>query len=156
MQAFTGGLQENSFNISNFWYSYSSTAAIKWNKVAIKTLLLFEAGLLYLVLGWRKLRQGISTKVKVAGFYSRVQEKFLTSLSRFQKLPPRSAWVIITVFCLMQTYGKNSCSKTITVIELDLKFFLLLKKSVKYEFFWFLIRTYECIKGRFAFNKIIQ
>ena len=36
-----------------------------------------------MVLGWRNALSRESTKVENAGFYSRVQEKFLTSLTRF-------------------------------------------------------------------------
>ena len=36
-----------------------------------------------MVLGWGKALSRDSTKVENAGFYSRVQEKFLTSLTRF-------------------------------------------------------------------------
>ena len=45
----------------------------------------------YLILGLRKALPRNSTKVKVehGGFYSRVREKFLTSLTRFQELHPR-------------------------------------------------------------------
>ena len=42
-----------------------------------------EAGFVNMVLGWRKALSRESTKVENAGFYSRVQEKFLTSLTRF-------------------------------------------------------------------------
>ena len=44
-----------------------------------------------MVLGSRKALSRESTKAKVenAGFYSRVQEKFLTSLTRFHDLHPR-------------------------------------------------------------------
>ena len=52
---------------------------------------------------------------------------------------------------VMQTYGKNSCSKTITVIELDLYFFPLLKKSVKYEFFWVCNTYLRVYKGMLRF-----
>ena len=38
------------------------------------------------------------------------------------------------------------------MIELDLQFFLFVLKSVKYASFWFLVRNYENIKGRFAFE----
>ena len=40
---------------------------------------------------------------------------------------------------VMQTYGKNPFPRTITVIELDLQFFLFVLKSFKYESFWFCI-----------------
>ena len=50
----------------------------------MKMSLLLEAGLLIImVLGWRKALSRESTKVENAGFYIRVQEKFLTSLTRF-------------------------------------------------------------------------
>ena len=44
----------------------------------------------YFILGLRKASQRNSTKLKVehGGFYSRVREKFLTSLTRFQELHP--------------------------------------------------------------------
>ena len=67
--------------------------ATKWNTTAIRRFV-------YLDFGSRKASPRDSTKMKVehTGFYSRVQEKFLTSLTCFQTLHPRYAWVIITVF----------------------------------------------------------
>ena len=83
-------------NISKFYCSCSSPAATKWNTAAIKILLLF----VYLVFGLRKatIRDATKVKVEITGLYSRVQEMFLTSLTRFQELHPKWAWVIITVF----------------------------------------------------------
>ena len=54
----------------------------------------------YLYFGSRKASPRDSTKMKVeyTGFYSRVQEKFLTPLTCFQTLHPRCAWVITTIF----------------------------------------------------------
>ena len=60
-------------NVSKFYWSCSSTAATKWNTVAIKSLLLF----VYLVFDLRKATLWDATKVKVeiTAFYSREYRK---------------------------------------------------------------------------------
>ena len=80
-----GGLKKTSFNISKY----------KKNTAAINILLL--AGLFIWVLGSEKLRQGISTKVKVAhayrllntSKYNRVQEKFFATVTRYDVISSR-------------------------------------------------------------------
>ena len=87
MQALTADYRKNHLTFQIF--NYSCFSEMKYSCYQDSPFI--RSWFVYLVFRLRKATPRDSTKVSFeqAGFYSRVQERFLTSLARFEELHPR-------------------------------------------------------------------